>query len=156
MNNLKRTNPFAVCTNPVNAAGIEAPQSTTANNTLAPYLSHSGPSRKRIAIVPPTPAIDEFHISCFVKSSVAAISDNNGDIANQMKKAMKNDHLFVYVCVCVCVCVIGRYSEDGNDQNGRARTAFVVVFVGIENRIELDIQMRQLLANENELSFFNC
>jgi hypothetical protein len=44
-------------------------------------------------MVPATPTIDEVHISSFVSPRVSRISERRGAMANQMKKAIKNDHL---------------------------------------------------------------
>jgi hypothetical protein len=89
----KMTKPLAVWTKPVHAVGMEAPQSTIENKTLAPYLSQRGPRINLIKIVPPTPAIDEFQTSCFVRPKDFWISERSGEIANQMKNAIKKDHL---------------------------------------------------------------
>ena len=94
MNVRRMQSPRAVWISPVQAAGIDAAHKTIENNTRAPYLSQSGPTINRIIIVPPTPAIDEFQISCLVKPRDAWISGKSGEIANQIKNAMKKAHLF--------------------------------------------------------------
>mmetsp|Transcript_23247 Transcript_23247/g.65872 ORF Transcript_23247/g.65872 Transcript_23247/m.65872 type:complete len:217 (+) Transcript_23247:895-1545(+) len=88
----KMMRPLAELMSPVMAVGMEAPHSMTANRTLAPNLSHNGPTTKRTAMVPPTPAIDDVQISCFVNPKSSLISLSSGDMANQMKKAMKKHH----------------------------------------------------------------
>ena len=79
--------------NPVHAVGMAAPHKQTLNKIRAPYLSHSGPTKKRTKMVPPTPAIDDVQMSLPVKSNVSLISGSKGLMANQMKKAIKKDHL---------------------------------------------------------------
>jgi hypothetical protein len=84
--------PLALSTSPVQAVGIDDKQRTIENKTLAPYLSHSGPKRNRMKMVPVTPAIDELHISSFVNFNVCCISGRRGEAANQLKYAMKKLH----------------------------------------------------------------
>ncbi len=57
----------------------------------APYLSQTGPRRKRKKIVPETAMIFEVQICCLLSSSVFATSDMRGARANQMKKAQKKE-----------------------------------------------------------------
>ena len=93
MNRRRIANPVAELTNPVHAVGILAQHKTTVNSTRAPYLSHAGPNMKRMKMVPPTPTMLEVQISSLVNFKSSRISESNGAIANQMKKAIKNDHL---------------------------------------------------------------
>lgn len=88
----RKRSPFDVCTNPVQAVGIAAKQRTHEKRILAPNTSHMGPMIKRMRIVPPTPAIEELQMSCVLRSRSFAISGRSGEMANQMKKATKNDH----------------------------------------------------------------
>ena len=48
-------------TRPVHAHGIEAPMSTQPIRRRAPYLSQSGPSKKRIKMVPATEQMLDVH-----------------------------------------------------------------------------------------------
>lgn len=89
IHSLNTARPPAEFTNPVIAVGIEAMQRTAANKTRDPYLSHKGPRTNRIAIVPPTPTIDDVQISFFVSPRLCLISGSNGETANQMKNATK-------------------------------------------------------------------
>ena len=74
---------------PVMAVGILAKQRTQAKGMRAPNLSHMGPRMKRMAMVPPTPTIDEVQISSLLNPRVVLISDKRGAMANQTKKAKK-------------------------------------------------------------------
>ena len=93
MNVRRITRSVAVCTKPVQAVGMEAPHKMIVNKTLAPYLSQRGPKMNRTRMVPPTPAIDDVHTSRCVRPSDSRISGSSGEIANQIKKAIKKDHL---------------------------------------------------------------
>ena len=89
MNNLRTERPTEVFTKPVHAVGIEAQHKTRANRVRAPYLSQSGPNRKRTKIVPPTPTMLEVQTCCLVRPRVVRISGISGAIANQMMNAIK-------------------------------------------------------------------
>ena len=82
----------AEVTVPVKAHGMEAPISTKPIRRRAPNLSHIGPNRKRMKIVPATEQIFDVHASCGVRLRVFLISGIKGAIANQMKKATKKVH----------------------------------------------------------------
>jgi len=92
MNRRRTARVAAELISPVQAVGIDAAQRTTVKRMRAPYLSHAGPRRKRMNIVPATPTILDVQISSLVSFSVIWISDKRGVIENHMKKAMKNDH----------------------------------------------------------------
>jgi hypothetical protein len=89
MNKRRTVNPVEEFTNPRQAVGIDAKQRTLVKRTRDPTLSHRGPNRKRIKMVPPTPTMLEVQISSFVKLKVSRISESNGAMANQIKKAIK-------------------------------------------------------------------
>ena len=81
--------PDAVLTRPVQAVGIAADISIKLKRVRAPNLSHNGPNRNRMTIVPPTPIMDEVQISSFDKFKVSRISARSGVIENQRKKELK-------------------------------------------------------------------
>ena len=83
---------MALLTSPVMAVGIEAMQRIMANGIRAPYLSQTGPRRKRMKMVPPTPTMEEVQTSFLVMPMSSRISERRGAMANQMKKAMKKPH----------------------------------------------------------------
>lgn len=89
---LRTYNCVAVCTKPVQAVGIDAKHRTTLKSTRAPYLSHRGPNRKRTAIVLPTPAIEDVQICFLLNPKSERISLSRGEIANQIKKAIKKEN----------------------------------------------------------------
>ena len=74
---------------PVQAHGMEANISIKPMGMRAPYLSQSGPLRKRKKTVPATEQMLDVQICCLLSPSVFAISGRRGAMANQMKKAMK-------------------------------------------------------------------
>lgn len=82
----------AELTTPVNAHGMEAPISTVPIRIRAPNLSHIGPNKKRMKMVPATEQILEVHASCAVRPNVFLISGIRGAMANQMKKARKKEN----------------------------------------------------------------
>lgn len=82
----------ALLTKPVQAVGIEAEHSTIVKRSLAPYLSQSGPRRKRMKIVLPTPTMFDVQICPLVRFSVVLISPRRGAMENQMKNAIKKPH----------------------------------------------------------------
>mmetsp|Transcript_850 Transcript_850/g.1028 ORF Transcript_850/g.1028 Transcript_850/m.1028 type:complete len:206 (-) Transcript_850:194-811(-) len=82
----------AEVTSPVHAHGIEAPISTQPMRRRAPYLSQSGPSKKRMKIVPATEQMLDVHACWPVRPRVFLISGMSGAIANQMKNATKKVH----------------------------------------------------------------
>ena len=57
----------------------------------APYLSQTGPRRNRKKMVPDTEMMLDVHSCCLLRPSEIFTSDRRGAIANQMKKAQKND-----------------------------------------------------------------
>ena len=83
---------IAELTTPVKAHGMEAPISTKPIRIRAPNLSHKGPNKKRMKMVPATEQIFDVHACCGVSLRVFFISGIKGAIANQMKKATKNVH----------------------------------------------------------------
>jgi hypothetical protein len=92
MKNLVIDREAVLFTSPMQAHGIDAPINTIPINIRAPYLSQSGPSKKRMKIVPATEQILDVQISSFEIWRDVLTSDKRGAIANQIKKAMKNDH----------------------------------------------------------------
>mmetsp|Transcript_26027 Transcript_26027/g.61123 ORF Transcript_26027/g.61123 Transcript_26027/m.61123 type:complete len:96 (+) Transcript_26027:2452-2739(+) len=92
MKSRRNDRPMAELTNPVQAVGIEHKHNTTAIGIRAPHLSQAGPKTTRMNMVPKTLAILEVQISSSVSSRSSRISLRSGDMANQMKKAMKKPH----------------------------------------------------------------
>jgi hypothetical protein len=66
--------------------------STIPIKILAPNLSHNGPNKKRITIVPATEQIFDVHACCGLRLRDFLISGINGAIANQMKNARKKQN----------------------------------------------------------------
>jgi hypothetical protein len=79
---------------PVQAVGMAEAQSSKLKRTLAPNLSHAGPSATRTKIVVLTLAIEEVQTSSLLMFKSCWISESRGVRANQTKKATKKDHLF--------------------------------------------------------------
>eukprot|EP00523_Entomoneis_sp_CCMP467_P020069 CAMPEP_0168863106 /NCGR_PEP_ID=MMETSP0727-20121128/18781_1 /TAXON_ID=265536 /ORGANISM="Amphiprora sp., Strain CCMP467" /LENGTH=89 /DNA_ID=CAMNT_0008918169 /DNA_START=223 /DNA_END=492 /DNA_ORIENTATION=- len=81
--------PVAELTKPVQAVGMAAAISIMVNKTRGPTVSQSGPTKKRTKMVPPTPTMEEVQTSPLVSRKSSRISDSKGEMANQMKKAIK-------------------------------------------------------------------
>lgn len=79
-------------TTPVKAHGIDAPIRIKPIRTRAPNLSHIGPKRKRMKMVPATELMLDVQACWPVRLRVFLISGMSGAMANQMKKATKKDH----------------------------------------------------------------
>lgn len=75
-------NPSADVTKPVSAVGTALMKRIIPIGILGPYLSHKGPNRNRIKMVPDTAVIEEVHISCLLISNVFSTSFRSGDIEN--------------------------------------------------------------------------
>ncbi len=82
----------ALFTRPMRAQGMDAPMRTQPIKIRAPNLSQRGPRENLMTMVPATEQMLEVQISCFEIPRVFFTSGRRGAMANQMKKAMKNDH----------------------------------------------------------------
>jgi hypothetical protein len=91
MKRRRTANPAAELTSPVMAVGMAATHKTALMRMRLPYLSQSGPSRKRMKMVPPTPTMLAVHKSVADNPRDVWISDWSGVMENQMKNAQKKD-----------------------------------------------------------------
>ncbi len=95
MKNRMEANPSADVTKPVSAVGTALMKRIIPIGIRGPYLSHKGPSRNRIKIVPDTAVIEEVHISSLLIFNVFSTSFRSGDIENLRR--CKNENRYVMI-----------------------------------------------------------
>ncbi len=90
MKKRRTVKPADELTNPVKAVGQALQNRIIPIGILGPNLSHNGPSKKRITIVPMEAAIEDVQISESLMFKLFCTSFNNGVMENLLHKMGRN------------------------------------------------------------------